>query len=245
MTYCVGISVEEGIVMLSDTRTNAGLDNISSFSKMHVVEAPGERAIAMMSAGNLAITQTVWNLLQQGVWLDGMQQRLETVPDMFRAALLVGAAVRQVQQMDGAALMSHGLSFECSLLLGGQVAGGPPRLYLVYSAGNFIEATADTPFLQIGEHKYGKPILDRVLNMGTSLSEGVALTLISMDSTIRSNLSVGLPLDLTVIRRDALAIGLRKRITEDDAYYRAIREGWAGALRDAYVALPKPDFPII
>ncbi|MFL1462105.1 peptidase [Roseococcus sp. DSY-14] len=245
MTYCVGLCVDEGIVMLSDTRTNAGLDNISSFSKMFVAEVPGERALVLMTAGNLAVTQTVWNLLQQGVWLDGQQRRLETVPDMFHAARLVGAAVRQVQQMDGPALLAQGFAFECSLLLGGQVAGGPPRLYLVYSAGNFIEATEDTPFLQIGEHKYGKPILDRVLNMGTSLSEGVALTLISMDSTIRSNLSVGLPLDLAVIRRDALAVGTRKRITEEDAYYRAIREGWAGALREAYLNLPKPDFPAV
>ncbi len=245
MTYCVGICVDEGIVMLSDTRTNAGLDNISSFSKMFATEVPGERALVLMTAGNLAVTQTVWNLLQQGVWLDGQQQKLETVPDMFRAARLVGAAVRQVQQMDGPALLAQGFAFECSLLLGGQVAGGPPRLYLIYSAGNFIEATEDTPFLQIGEHKYGKPILDRVLNMRTSLSEGVALTLISMDSTIRSNLSVGLPLDLAVIRRDALAIGTRKRITEDDAYYRAIRDGWAGALREAYLNLPRPDFPVV
>lgn len=244
MTYCVGLCVDEGIVMLSDTRTNAGLDNISSFSKMFVTEAPGERALVLMTAGNLAVTQTVWNLLQQGVWLDGQQQRLETVLDMFHAARLVGAAVRQVQQMDGPALLAQGLGFEASLLLGGQIAGGPPKLYLVYSAGNFIEATEDTPFLQIGEHKYGKPILDRVLNMGTSLTEGVALTLISMDSTIRSNLSVGLPLDLAVIRREALHVGLRRRITEEDPYYRAIREGWAGALREAYLNLPKPDFPL-
>ncbi len=244
MTYCVGLCVDEGIVMLSDTRTNAGLDNISSFAKMFVTEIPGDRALVLMTAGNLAVTQTVWNLLQQGVWLNGVQQRLETVPDMFHAAQLVGAAVRQVQQMDGPALLAQGLGFEASLLLGGQIAGGPPKLYLVYSAGNFIEATEDTPFLQIGEHKYGKPILDRVLNMGTSLQEGVALTLISMDSTIRSNLSVGLPLDLAVIRRDALHVGLRRRITEEDPYYRAIREGWAGALREAYLNLPKPDFPL-
>ncbi|MCW8084529.1 proteasome-type protease [Sabulicella glaciei] len=244
MTYCVGLCVDEGLVMLSDTRTNAGLDNISSFSKMFVAEVPGERALVMMTAGNLAVTQTVWNLLQQGVWLGGAQHQLDTVPDMFHAAQLVGAAVRQVKQMDGAALLAQGISFECSILLGGQILDGPPRLFLVYAAGNFIEATEDTPFLQIGEHKYGKPILDRVLNMKTSLSEGVALTLISMDSTVRSNLSVGLPLDLAVIRRDALRISFRKRITEEDPYYRAIREGWAGALRDAYLSLPRPDFPV-
>ncbi|WP_027284367.1 proteasome-type protease [Rubritepida flocculans] len=242
MTYCVGLSVEEGLVLLSDTRTNAGLDNISTFSKMHAVEVPGERALALMTAGNLAVTQTVWNLLQQGVWMEGAQLRLTDVHDMFAAAQLVGAAVREVNRRDGAALAQQGLAFDCSFLLGGQIAGGAPRLFLIYSAGNFIEATEDTPFLQIGEHKYGKPILDRVLTPRTSLVEGVALTLISMDSTIRSNLSVGLPLDLTVIRRDGLRLAVRRRITEEDGYYRSIRDGWSEALREAYMRLPRPDF---
>jgi len=242
MTYCVGLCVAEGVVMLSDTRTNAGLDNISTFSKMHVVEVPGERALVLLTAGNLAITQTVWNLLQQGVWVDGAQLRLTDMHDMFAAAQLVGAAVREVARRDGPALAAQGLGFDCSLLLGGQIVGAPPLLFLVYSAGNFIEATPDTPFLQIGEHKYGKPILDRVLSMETSLIEGVALTLISMDSTLRSNLSVGLPLDLAVMRRDGLRLCARRRITEDDPYYRTIREGWSQALRDAYQALPRPDF---
>ncbi len=242
MTYCVGLSVEEGIVMLSDTRTNAGLDNISTFSKMHVIEVPGERALVMMTAGNLAITQTVWNLLQQGVWVEGAQLRLTDVHDMFAAAQLIGAAVREVSRRDGQALAAQGLGFDCSILLGGQIAGSAPRLFLIYSAGNFIEATDDTPFLQIGEHKYGKPILDRVLTPRTSLIEGVALTLISMDSTLRSNLSVGLPLDLCVIRRDALAVAVRRRITEEDPYYRSIRDGWSDALREAYMRLPRADF---
>lgn len=242
MTYCVGLCVEEGIVMLSDTRTNAGLDNISTFSKMIVVEQPGERALVLMTAGNLAITQAVCNHLQAGLWHNGAQQRLTDMPDMVSAAQLVGAAVRLVAQQDGPALGAQGLGFECSLLLGGQIAGGAPRLFLIYSAGNFIEATEDTPFLQIGEHKYGKPILDRVLTPRTSLIEGVALTLISMDSTLRSNLSVGMPLDLAVIRSGECAIGTRRRITDDDPYYRTIRDGWSQALRDAYLALPRPDF---
>jgi putative proteasome-type protease len=241
MTYCVGLCVEEGLVMLADTRTNAGLDNISTFSKMHVVEVPGERALVLMTAGNLAVTQAVWNLLEQGVWLEGAQLRLTDVHGMFAAAQLVGAAVREVARRDGPALAAQGLAFDCSLLLGGQIAGGPPRLYLIYSAGNFIEATHDTPFLQIGEHKYGKPILDRVLTPQTSLTRGVALTLISMDSTLRSNLSVGMPLDLAVIRRDACMIGLRRRIVADDPYFRAVQEGWSSALRKAYMALPEPD----
>jgi putative proteasome-type protease len=242
MTYCVGLSVDQGVVMLSDTRTNAGLDNISVFSKMHVLEEPGDRALIVVTAGNLAITQAVWNLLQQGVWVEGAQLRLTDVRDMFAAAQLIGAAVREVNRRDGAALAAQGFGFDCSFLLGGQIAGAVPRLFLIYSAGNFIESTEDTPFLQIGEHKYGKPILDRVLTPQTSLIEGVALTLISMDSTLRSNLSVGLPLDLCVIRRDALAIAVRRRLTEEDPYYRAIRDGWSSALREAYMRLPRPDF---
>lgn len=244
MTYCVGLCVEQGIVMLSDTRTNAGLDNISIFSKMQVVEQPGDRALILCTAGNLAITQAVWNHLQAGVWLNGLVQRLTDVPDMVIAAQLVGAAVRLVSQQDGPALSAQGLRFDCSLLLGGQIAGGPPRLFLIYAAGNFIEATEDTPFLQIGEHKYGKPILDRVLTRQTSLIEGVALTLISMDSTLRSNLSVGMPLDLGVIRTGEMAICTKRRITEEDAYLRTIRDGWSQALRDAYQALPRPDFVV-
>ncbi|WP_431302245.1 peptidase [Sediminicoccus sp. BL-A-41-H5] len=242
MTYCVGLCVDEGLVMLSDTRTNAGLDNISTFSKMFAVEQPGERALVLMTAGNLAITQAVVNHLQAGVWHNGLQQRLTDVPDMVSAAQLVGAAVRLVQQQDGAALGAQGLGFDCSLLLGGQITGGPPRLFLIYSAGNFIEATEDTPFLQIGEHKYGKPILDRVLTPQTSLVMGVALTLISMDSTLRSNLSVGMPLDMAVIRTGECAIASRRRFTEDDPYYQTIRNGWSQALREAYLALPRPEF---
>jgi putative proteasome-type protease len=194
VTYCVGICVEEGVVMLSDTRTNAGLDNISTFSKMQVVEVPSERVLVVMTAGNLALTQAVWNRLEMDQETADGVRRLSDVADMFSAAQLAGAAVRAVQEMDGPALAKQGIGFDCSIPLGGRIAGGASRLYLIYAAGYFIEATADTPFLQIGEHKYGKLILDRVLTAGTSLQESVALTLISMDSTIRSNLSVGLPL---------------------------------------------------
>ena len=244
MTYCVGLFLNQGLVLLSDTRTNAGVDHISTFSKMHVEEVPGERMIAVLSSGNLAISQQVWSRLQEGVWLDGERHTLRDVPSMFRAAQLVGAAVRAVFEADGPSLRAQGFGFDVALLLGGQITGQPMRLFMVYAAGNFIEATDDTPFLQIGEHKYGKPILDRVLTRETSLIEGVALTLISMDSTLRSNLSVGLPLDLAVVRTDELAICTRRRITEDDPYYRTIRDGWSNALREAYQALPRPDFVI-
>lgn len=242
MTYCVGLYLNQGLVMLSDTRTNAGVDHISTFCKMHVEEVPGERMLAMMTAGNLAISQAVWNRLQEGVWLDGQTHTLRDVPSMFRAAQLAGAAVRAVFDTDGPALRSQGVGFDVSLLLGGQIGGQAQRLFMVYAAGNFIEATADTPFLQIGEHKYGKPILDRVLTPETTLVDGVKLALISMDSTLRSNLTVGMPLDLLVYREGTQRVTLRKRITEEEPYFRSLREGWSDSLREAYRALPAPDW---
>ncbi|MDB5372081.1 MAG: peptidase [Belnapia sp.] len=247
MTYCVGLHLREGLVLLSDTRTNAGVDNISVFGKMQVEAVPGERVLTLLSAGNLAITQAVWNRLQEGVSLGGETLTLRSVPNMFRAAQLVGQAVREVFQADGPALAAQGVRFDLSLMLGGQIAGdetkgGPSRLFLVYAAGNFIEATADTPFLQIGEHKYGKPILDRVVGFDTPLIDGIKLVLISMDSTLRSNLTVGMPIDLLVYRADSFAVTLRRRITEEDPYFRSVSEGWSQALRSAYLALPRPDW---
>ncbi len=242
MTYCVGLLLDAGLVLLSDTRTNAGVDNISVFGKTFIEQVPGERVMALLTAGNLAVTQAVWNRLQEGVTLGGQTQTLQSVPTMFRAAQLVGEAVRQVFDADGPALRAQGIGFDVSIMLGGQIAGAAPRLFLVYAAGNFIEATADTPFLQIGEHKYGKPILDRVLTPATPLADGVTLALISMDSTLRSNLTVGLPIDLTVIRRDSLEVGLRRRIGEDDPYFAFLRQRWSESLREAYQALPRPDW---
>jgi putative proteasome-type protease len=242
MTYCVGLFLDDGLVLLSDTRTNAGVDHISTFSKMHVEEIAGERVLALLSSGNLAISQAVWNRLQEGVWLDGERHTLRNVPTMFRAAQLVGAAVRAVFEADGPSLRAQGIGFDVALLLGGQIAGQAQRLFMIYAAGNFVEATSDTPFLQIGEHKYGKPILDRVVTPQTSLIHGVKLALISMDSTLRSNLTVGMPLDLLVYREGTQAIALHKRITEDEPYFRSVREGWSTSLRDAYRAMPVPDW---
>ena len=242
MTYCCGILVRDGLVMFADTRTNAGVDNISVFSKMQVEEVPGERVLVMLSAGNLAVTQAVWNRLQEGVQLDGSRHTLRTVPNMFRAAQLIGQAVRDVFAADGEALAAQDVRFDISLMLGGQIAGEAPRLFLIYRAGNFIEATADTPFLQIGEHKYGKPILDRAVTYETPAVDGVKLVLISMDSTLRSNLTVGMPVDLLVYRTDSFAVTLKKRLTEEDAYFRIIREGWSMALRQAYLEMPRPDW---
>lgn len=242
MTYCVGLYLTEGLVLVSDTRTNAGVDNVSTFSKMHVLEVPGDRVITLLTAGNLATTQSVVNLLQEGVDVDGETETLYDVPSMFRAAQLVGAAVRQVWRTDGPSLREQDISFEVSILLGGQIAGKPVRLFQVYSAGNFIEATSDSPFLQVGEHKYGKPILDRAVKYGTHIDDGIKLALISMDSTLRSNLSVGLPVDLLVLRKDELKVGLRRRINEDDDYFRMIREKWSAALREAYRSIPNPEW---
>ncbi len=242
MTYCVGLWLEQGLVMLADTRTNAGVDNIATFSKVYTATIPGDRVLCLLSAGNLAITQAVWNRLCEGVALENEHHTLLTVPTMFRAAQLVGAAIRQVYEMDGGAMKEQGVGFDVSIMLGGQIAGSPVRLYLIYSAGNFIEATPDTPFLQIGEHKYGKPILDRALTHQTSLEDGVKLTLVSMDSTLRSNLTVGLPLDLVVYETGTFHIRLQQRITEEDPYFRLLRESWSASLRDAYRHMPGPDW---
>jgi putative proteasome-type protease len=241
MTYCVGLDLKDGLVMLSDTRTNAGVDNISTFSKMHIFEVPGERFVTLLTSGNLAIAQSVVSLLREGVESGERTETLLTVPSMFRAAQLVGAAVRQIYRIDGPALVEQKIEFDVMLLLGGEIKGDM-RLFQIYAAGNFIEATQDTPFLQIGEHKYGKPILDRVVTYGTDLYDGVKLVLISMDSTLRSNLTVGMPVDLLVYRRGARSPELKRRLTDEDSYFKMIRDSWSAALREAYQTLPRPNW---
>jgi putative proteasome-type protease len=243
MTYCVGLDLKDGMVLLSDTRTNAGVDNISTFSKMHVFEKKGDRVIVLLAAGNLASTQAVVNLLNEGIEVDGKVRTLASVKTMFRAAELVGEAIRRVYRIDGKSMEDHNVSFDVSFLMGGQIKNGKLSLFEIYSAGNFIEATQDTPYLQIGEHKYGKPILDRTARYETELYDGVKLALVSMDSTLRSNLSVGLPIDLLVYRRDSLEIELKKRITESDDYFKMLRERWSAALREAYRTIPQPSWP--
>ena len=242
MTYCIGLDLKDGLVLLADTRTNAGVDNIATFSKTYVFEQPGERVMALLAAGNLALTQSIVNLLHEGIETDDIVETLLGAKSMFRAAQLVGEAVRRIYRIDGPAMQAQNISFDVSFLLGGQIKGGNPRLFQIYAAGNFIEATSDTPFLQIGEHKYGKPILDRAAGYDTDLYDGVKLALISMDSTLRSNLTVGPPVDLLVYRRDAFKFELKRRITEDDPYFRMIRERWSEALREAYLAIPRPDW---
>ncbi len=242
MTYCVGLYLKDGLVLLSDTRTNAGVDNISIFSKMHIYQIPGERFMAVMTSGNLAISQAVVNMLHEGINTGERVETLYTAPSMFRAAQLVGDAVRRVYNVDGPTLEAQNVKFEVSLILGGQIKGRGMRLFQIYAAGNFIEATPDTPFLQIGETKYGKPILDRALQYDTDPRDGVKLVLVSMDSTLRSNLTVGMPIDLLVYRRDEMKAEVKRRIGEEDPYFKMIQESWSKALRDAYRAIPRPDW---
>jgi putative proteasome-type protease len=241
MTYCVGLFLQDGLVLLSDTRTNAGPDSMATFAKMHVV-APGDRVIAMMTAGNLAVTQAVVARVAEGVGIAASEpfETLMTVKSMYEAAELVGDAVKKVYASSAPSFNQQNLFFDASIILAGQIAGDRMRMFHIYAAGNFIEATPDTPFLQIGETKYGKPILDRVAKHNTPLEDAVKLALISMDSTLRSNFSVGLPADLFVYRKDTLRPAVQQRIGDDDEYFRSIRDSWSEALRKAYRDLPTP-----
>ena len=244
MTYCVGVLVEQGLVMIADTRTNAGLDNISIYRKLHTFVVPDERVLALASAGNLSLTQSVVSILAEGIENEatGEIEKLETAPTLFRAAQLVGRAVRHVRAVESPGLEQASLTFDLSFLFGGQIRGGPMQLYMVYSAGNFIGCGQDTPFLQIGEHKYGKPILDRGVSYETELYDALKISLISMDSTMRSNLSVGLPIDIAVIRTDAFQPELNHRIEAGEPYFHDLRERWSAALRAAHKAIPRPPY---
>jgi putative proteasome-type protease len=244
MTYCVGILVQDGLVMIADTRTNAGVDNIAVFRKLHLFEVPGERVITVATAGNLSLSQSVLSLVSDGIEdpKTGEIETLLTVPSMYKAAQLVGRAIRQVYTVDGLEMEKRNMTFDVTMLLGGQIGQSPMRLYQVYSAGNAIQATHDTPFLQIGEPKYGKPILDRAISHEVSLVEALKLGLISMDSTLKSNLGVGLPIDMIVAKRDTLKAGISYRIQEDEPYFRDLRERWSAALRAAHQAIPHPPY---
>lgn len=244
MTYCVGILVEQGLVMIADTRTSAGVDNISNYRKLLTTVRPGERVLALASAGNLSISQSVVSLLREGLKNPDTEEleTIEAAPTMFRGAQLIGRAIREVYAIDGAALEEAKMSFNVSFLFGGQIKGGPMQLYLIYPEGNFIRCSPDTPFLQIGEHKYGKPILDRAISYQTDLYDALKIGLISMDSTMRSNLAVGLPIDLVVIRHDALDAELIHRIDAGEPYFHDLRERWSAALRAAHKAIPRPPY---
>jgi putative proteasome-type protease len=240
MTYCVAMSLNEGMLFASDSRTNAGVDHVSTFSKMTVFEQPGERVLVLLNSGNLATTQAVVSLLRKRMNSDGMH--LMNAPSMFDCARLTGDTVHEVLDARGGPEQSGPVDFSCTFVIGGQIAGEAPRLFMVYPQGNFIEATEDTCYFQIGESKYGKPIIDRVVKPTTSLDEAVKCALVSFDSTIKSNLSVGLPIDLAIVPRDAFKIGFRHRIAPEDPYFASLRTGWGQGLRRVFNELPKPDW---
>ncbi len=245
MTYCVGIRLNAGLVFLSDSRTNAGMDQISSFRKMIVYEKPGDRMMVLLSAGNLSISQSVREILQtESLPNDagGEPITIWNATSLFDAARVLGAAVRRIDQQDGAALRAAGVDFVASFILGGQIAGEAMRLFLVYSAGNFIEATRETCFFQVGESKYGKPILDRVLNPNTPLDEAAKCALVSMDSTLKSNLSVGLPLDLIVYEDGALKVDRIVCIDDQNPYFRMVRNTWGQRLREVFEGMDDPEW---
>ena len=240
MTYCIGILVDSGLVFLSDSRTNAGVDQISTYRKITLFERPGERVMVAMCAGNLALSQAVIGLLREQETAG--QPGLWNAASMLEATRHVGDALREIHRRDAAALKEHNIEFNVSMIFGGQIGTEPPRLFCIYAAGNFIEATADTPYFQIGESKYGKPIIDRIVSRSTSLAQAAKCALISMDSTIRSNLSVGLPLDLLTVQRDALRVQSHVNIDEQHAYFRMVRTRWSESLRHAFHELPDPDW---
>lgn len=244
MTYCVAIRLDAGLVFMSDSRTNAGLDQISTFRKMMVYEKPGDRFMVMLSAGNLSISQTVREILQVEKLDNGSDPPLTiwNATSMFDATRVLGSAMRRVYEQDGAALKNAGVDFNATMIFGGQIAGEAMRLFMIYSAGNFIEATRETCYFQIGESKYGKPVLDRMITPSTPLDEAAKCALVSMDSTLKSNLSVGLPLDLVVYEANRLESHQIACIDEQNPYFQMIRSTWGQRLRQVFESIEAPQW---
>ena len=243
MTYCIGIRLNAGLVFLSDSRTNAGIDQISTFRKMIVYEKPDDRFMVLLSAGNLSISQSVREILQLEQIDRGPDLPALTIwnaESMFDAARVLGSAVRRVYQQDGASLKAADIDFNASMIFGGQIKGEAMRMFMVYSAGNFIEATRETCFFQVGESKYGKPILDRVLTPATPLAEAAKCALVSMDSTLKSNLSVGLPLDLLVYQEGQFATEQIVCIDDQNPYFQMIHSTWGQRLREVFEGIADP-----
>ncbi|SFI64374.1 proteasome-type protease [Jannaschia pohangensis] len=239
MTYCVGLQLERGLVFMSDTRTNAGVDNISTYRKMHTWEVPGERTMVLMTAGNLATTQAVVSMLdERNLAPSERDPSLLSTPSMFQAARMIGRTVKDVIADQTAGGYNAGTTFNATMIFGGQIRGAPPRLYMIYPEGNFVEAQAETPFFQIGETKYGRPILVRAYDPKMDFARAIKLLMVSFDSTIRANLSVGTPLDLQIYEADSMNLGLSRRIEDGDADWRAVSDGWSDALRQAFESLP-------
>jgi putative proteasome-type protease len=242
MTYCVGLLVDTGLVLLSDSRTNAGVDQVNTFRKMATFQRPNERVLVLLSAGNLAITQAVVNLLHETPGNGGESAPILAATNMFNAARVVGDALREVHHRDAAHLKEQGHEFNGTFILGGQIKGEEPRLFHIYSAGNFIESSRETPYFQIGESKYGKPIIDRVISRSSSLAQAAKCALVSMDSTIRSNLTVGPPLDLAIVRRDEFRLATHISIDFEHEYFQMIRTRWGFALQEVFSELPNPEW---
>lgn len=247
MTYCVAMSLHEGMLFASDSRTNAGVDNVSTFCKMNVFEVadgPNQRCIVAVNAGNLATTQNVVSQLLRKTTLAAAEEKhILNLPSMFDVAEHFGQMMKStIAHVEENQLSQSSVDFTCTFLVGGQIRGEPPRLFRIYPQGNFIEATSDTPYFQIGESKYGKPIIDRVVRPETPMAEALKSAMVSFDSTMQSNLSVGLPIDVLLLKRDYLKPSLRYRVTEDDAYFQNIRKAWGQGLRQVFQGLPQPDW---
>jgi putative proteasome-type protease len=240
MTYGIAMLIDEGLVVTVDSRTHAGVDHVSTYRKVTFFEIPGERAIFLMNSGNLSVSQSVVNLLSDGFPEPDRPQRMMTATTMLDAAKMVGAAIREVYRVDATDLRAQGIDHSVLMILGGQIKGDRMRLFQIYSAGNFIEASPDTPYFLIGEMKYGKPIIDRVIRNSTPLNDALKCTLISMDSTMRSNVSVGLPLDVAAIRRDTFRFAVRRRIEDGDGYFDDLRRRWGEGLRSVFESMPGP-----
>ncbi len=244
MTYCVGLRLDRGLVFMSDTRTNAGIDNISTFGKMKTWEMPGERVVTILSAGNLATTQSVVSLLDERMKAPGERSSssIYEAPSMFQVARLVGQTLREVIQANADTGARADSAFNANIIVGGQIKGSEPRLFLVYPEGNFIEASDDTPFFQIGETKYGRPILIRAYEPEMSFEQAIKLLLVSFDSTIKANLSVGMPLDVSTYQAGSYRKGTSQRIEQDDPYFQTVSNGWGEALKLAFDSLPDFSF---
>ena len=238
MTYCIGVMLDEGLVFASDSRTHAGVDNFAKFCKMTVFERRGDRVIVMLSSGNLAGTQAVIGVLNQRCAGGDASPNLWSARTMFDVAILVADAMRDIERRDGKYLEQNEITFNASFILGGQIRGEPTRLFRIYAEGNFIEAGIDTPFFQTGETKYGKPIIDRVITRSTPLAEAAKCVLVSYDSTMRSNLSVGMPIDLICYERDSLEVKMRRRFEDGDSYFNALSKEWSEGTRRVFRHLP-------
>jgi putative proteasome-type protease len=242
MTYCVAMSLDAGMIFASDSRTNAGVDQIARFSKMRVFSQDGERVIVTLSSGNLSISQNAINVLEQNARTGDGNPHLGNAQSMFDVARLLGDALREVKTRDAPYMLQNNIDSYANFIVGGQVRGEPPRLFNVYSEGNFIEATPETCYFQIGETKYGKPIIDRVITRDTTLLDATKCTVVSFDSTMRSNISVGLPIDLLVYEANSLRIRLKRRVEESDPYFQMVHTQWGEGLRRVFAQLPDPDW---